>query len=205
MVPCSFSVGWLPVPIQAKSHLCWCRLIRLWNPEETSLEIQNRGTSGPTIGHVFPKNVLIKRVIHKYITLFLPKSHEEAGPSLAQLVECLTDRYSESTSSNPGNLTSATVCGDRTGCVLATKRSASVAPEVDIRERHYFCLRNANKAAHSGFETQRRCHQKSKTGVSVAQKMDMCPPKTLKKRKVMKKRYSKNIFHIDSNFKCMIN
>ena len=25
-----------------------------------------------------------------------------------------------------------------------------------------------NKAAHSGFESQRRCHQKSKTGVSVA-------------------------------------
>ena len=27
---------------------------------------------------------------------------------------------------------------------------------------------SANKAAHSGFETQRRCHHKSKTGVSVA-------------------------------------
>ena len=24
----------------------------LWNPEETSPEIQNRGTSGPKIGHV---------------------------------------------------------------------------------------------------------------------------------------------------------
>ena len=57
------------------------------------------------------------------------------GPGLAQLVECLAHRYSESTSSNPGNLTSATVCGDRTGCVLATKRLASVAPEVDLRER----------------------------------------------------------------------
>ena len=38
------------------------------------------------------------------------------GPGLAQLVEHLDHRYSESTSSNPGNLTSATVCGDRTGC-----------------------------------------------------------------------------------------
>ena len=36
------------------------------------------------------------------------------------------------------------------------------------------------KAAHSGFETQRRCHQKSETGVSVAPKMNMCPPKILK-------------------------
>ena len=52
------------------------------------------------------------------------------GPGLAQLVERLAHRYSESTSSNPGNLTSATVCGDRTGCKPATKRSASVAPEV---------------------------------------------------------------------------
>ena len=38
------------------------------------------------------------------------------GPGLAQLVERLAHRYSESTSLNPGNLTSATVCGDRTGC-----------------------------------------------------------------------------------------
>ena len=53
---------------------------------------------------------------------------------LAQLVERLAHRYSESTSSNPSNLISATVCGDRTGCVPAAKRSASVAPEVDLRE-----------------------------------------------------------------------
>ena len=36
------------------------------------------------------------------------------------------------------------------------KRSAGVAPEVN--------LQSVNKAAHSAFETQRRCHQKSKTG-----------------------------------------
>ena len=42
----------------------------------------------------------------------------------------------------------------------------------------------ANKAEPtSGFETQRRRHQKSKTGVPVAPKKDMCPPKTLKKNK----------------------
>ena len=44
---------------------------------------------------------------------------------------------------------------------------------------HYIRLHNANKAAHSGFETQRRHHQKSKTGVPVTTKKDMCPPKTL--------------------------
>ena len=37
-----------------------------------------------------------------------------------------------------------------------------------------------NKAAHSGFETQ-RIHHQSKTGVSVALKMDTCPPKFKKK------------------------
>ena len=57
--------------------------------------------------------------------------------SLAQLVERLAHRYSESTSSNPGNLTSATVCGDRTCCMLAAKRSASIAPEVDLGNVHY--------------------------------------------------------------------
>ena len=55
--------------------------------------------------------------------------------------------------------------------MLATKRSAGVAPEVNLRE----CVthmppHSLNKAAHSGFETQRRHHQKSKTGVSVATK-----------------------------------
>ena len=63
------------------------------------------------------------------------KYREGAGPGLAQLVERLAHRHSESTSSNPGNLTSATVCGDRTGCMPAAKRSASVAPEVDLGER----------------------------------------------------------------------
>ena len=32
---------------------------------------------------------------------------------------------------------------------------------------------SANKAAHSGFETKRRCHQRSVTGVSVVPKMDI--------------------------------
>ena len=53
---------------------------------------------------------------------------------------------------------------------LAAKRLAGVTPEVNIRE-HVTCIppASANKAAHSCFETQRRCHQqKSKTCVSVA-------------------------------------
>ena len=38
-----------------------------------------------------------------------------------------------------------------------------------------------NKAAQSGFEIQRRRHKKSKTGVSVVQQKDLCPPQILKK------------------------
>ena len=56
------------------------------------------------------------------------------GPGLSQLVERLAHRYSESTSLNPGNFTSTTVCGDRTDCGPAAKRSTCVAPEVDLRE-----------------------------------------------------------------------
>ena len=57
------------------------------------------------------------------------------GPGLAQLVERLTHRYSEGMSSNPGNVT----CWEQyvgTGLVamLAAKRSAHVAPEVDLME-----------------------------------------------------------------------
>ena len=61
--------------------------------------------------------------------------------------------------------------------MLTAKRLAGVAPEVNLREC-VTCISplSANKAAHSGFETQRRHHQKSETRVSVAPKMDMCPP-----------------------------
>ena len=57
--------------------------------------------------------------------------------------------------------------------MLAAKRSAGVAPEVNLREYvTHTPLPNSIKAAHSGFETQSRHHQKYKTGVSVAPKKD---------------------------------
>ena len=125
------------------------------------------------------KNTLLRLVYTKL------RLQSTVGPGLAQLVERLAHRYSESTSLNTGNFTSATVCGNRTGCVPAAKRSASVVPEVDLGELYItFALHNANKAAHSGFETQRIDHQKSKIGVTVAPKKDMCPPKTFFKKKI---------------------
>ena len=45
---------------------------------------------------------------------------------------------------------------------LAAKRSAGVTLEVNLRERvTHMPLPSANKTAYSGFETQRRHHQKS--------------------------------------------
>ena len=58
--------------------------------------------------------------------------------------------------------------------LLATKRSGGVEQEVNFREYvTHTPLLIMNKAAQSGFETQIRCHQKSKTGVSEAHKKDL--------------------------------
>ena len=67
--------------------------------------------------------------------------------------------------------------------MLAIKRLAGVKLEVSLKE-HTSCtpLPSVNKAAHSGFETQRRCHQKSKMRVSVARQKEMCPPNFFKKK-----------------------
>ena len=66
--------------------------------------------------------------------------------------------------------------------MLAVKRSAGVAPEVDL----YLCTlhllpQKANKAEPT-LVLKPRNHQKSKTGVPLAPKKDMCPPKILKKK-----------------------
>ena len=53
--------------------------------------------------------------------------------------------------------------------MLATKRLAGIALEVNLREHvTHTPAPNMNKVFCSGFKTQRRCHQKSKTGLSVA-------------------------------------
>ena len=70
--------------------------------------------------------------------------------------------------------TSAETCmwGKRLAAMPAIYTGRGVTPEVNLRV-HISCMppQSSNKAAHSGFETQRRCHQKSETGISV----DMCP------------------------------
>ena len=81
------------------------------------------------------------------------------------------------------------------GIGWAAKRSAGVIPEVNLREHAtHTPPPNANKATHFAFETQRRRHQKSKTGVSVY------PPIFLEKdlgRKYKSANYlSKNFNHV---------
>ena len=67
--------------------------------------------------------------------------------------------------------------------ILATKRLAGITPEVNLPE-HVTCAPppSVNGAAHSGFETQGRCHQKSKTGVSVAPKKGLVSSKNIVKK-----------------------
>ena len=68
--------------------------------------------------------------------------------------------------------------GKRLAVILTGKRSAGVTPEVNLKERiSCIPLPSTNKAAHSGFETQRRFHQKSRTGVSVAQQKGLMSSK----------------------------
>ena len=70
---------------------------------------------------------------------------------------------------------------------LAAKSLARVTPEMNLRECiSCMPLPSKNKAVHSGFETQRRYHQKFKTGVSVALQKDLCPQICfLKNRRVL--------------------
>ena len=72
--------------------------------------------------------------------------------------------------------------GKRLAAMLAGKNLAGVTPEGNLRKRiSRTLLSSTNKAAHSGFETQRRRHQKkSKTGVSMAPEHGLMSFKKLK-------------------------
>ena len=52
--------------------------------------------------------------------------------------------------------------------MLAAKRSAGVAPEVNLGNSVHTGDKAGKQGIHPGFETQGRGHQKSKSGVSVA-------------------------------------
>ena len=64
------------------------------------------------------------------------------------------------------------------------ERLAGVTPDVNLGES-VTCipLPSMNKAVYYGFETQGRCHQKSKPGVSVAPQKGLISTKNLKRNK----------------------
>ena len=61
--------------------------------------------------------------------------------------------------------------------MLAIKRSAGVAPEINLRNPLHVGYKACKQGIHPGFETQGRCHQKSDTVV----KEDRYPPKLIRK------------------------
>ena len=86
----------------------------------------------------------------------------------------------------PTNVCSRYVQEISSASMVATKRLAGVAPEVNLGEC-VTCtpLPSTNKAALSGYETQRRCHQKTKTGVSVAPQKGLMSCNFFLKKKVI--------------------
>ena len=81
--------------------------------------------------------------------------------------------------------------------MLAAKRLAGVAPEVNLGEHvTYMPLSSVNKVAHSGFETQN-----SKTGVSVAPQKGLMSSKNFKKKKMSRTPLNlKDLFHLQRPF-----
>ena len=88
-----------------------------------------------------------------------------AGDRVVSTLDCYVERLSLESSILPllKHTCGGTVTSQYTG------HQEGVAPEVNLMEcTSYTPLISVNKAAHSGFETQRRRHQKSTTGVLVA-------------------------------------
>ena len=79
--------------------------------------------------------------------------------------------------------------------MLATKRSIGITQEMNLRE-HVTCMPppSMNKAAHSGFKTERRCHQKSKTGVTVAAQKGLMSYKIFLKKNYQTPKINLNYF-----------
>ena len=73
--------------------------------------------------------------------------------------------------------------------IIVSKVHNNKITVVNLREHiSRMLLISAKKAAHSGFEPQRRRHQKSKRGVSLGPQKDLYPPKNKKKLSNITKR-----------------
>ena len=80
--------------------------------------------------------------------------------------------------------TSADACGEVTDCTAGCQKVSMCSTRGGSQGIYITCASamQVRQKTHSGFEIHRRHHQKSKTGVPVAPKKDMCPPKTLKNK-----------------------
>ena len=69
---------------------------------------------------------------------------------------------------DPTGLVLLLTCGEQdSAAILAAKRSAGFAPEVNLRNPLYTCDTDASKGNYLGSEPQSRFHRKSKTEASV--------------------------------------
>ena len=64
----------------------------------------------------------------------------------------------------------------------AIKRSVGVTPKVNLRNLLHPGKETWNRGIQSGFETQGRCHHKSKTGVSVVQQIGLMSSKNVREK-----------------------
>ena len=78
--------------------------------------------------------------------------------------------------------------------ILATKRSAGVTSEVNLRNPFHTDNESTQARDPPWLSTQDRRHQKSKTGVSVAHKQDWCPPKKIQPFFFQNRRSITNLF-----------
>ena len=85
------------------------------------------------------------------------------------------------------------------GAMLTSTQSAGVTPGVNLRITQVTNM----QGIHPGFETQGRCHQKSKIGHQRFHKKDLCPPNCFKKG--MNKRSLANKRHLNITCEKRIN
>ena len=124
----------------------------------------------------------------------------EEPVAVAGWLSRLTNMGEDSRSNPASYLCWNTHVGKRLVTMLVTKRLAGVALKVNLGERiSHTPLPSMNMAAHSDFETQSRCHQKSKTGLLVAPQKRL-----LSSKNFLKKRHEKGVCTLSYSDNCAI-
>ena len=142
-----------------------------------ALAIRTRGTWIPCQTHVFickikPKKLQMQKIITRIpkISYFYLLSSKDKFAFHFEMIwfNVVRQWHTRSGTRAPPMLACKYVDGNGSATMLVTKKSGGIAPEVNLRNLLHACHETNNWGIHSGFEIQGRCHQKSKTGVSVA-------------------------------------